>query len=284
MPVAKKARSRVAEVTEPAEAPKKARGGDKYLSRAVGKALQALEMLQLQTVPMALNEIAHRIQLSKTSTFRLLRTLENSGYLVANSLGQYALVPQIRSVVPTQFLVRLLRAATPRMQDLSRDLRESVSLAALFENHSEVIAVIESPEVIRMSNVVGHILPPNASALGKVLTAFLPEPRREKLLRSYGLYRFTPFTVTNAAELAAELDRVRTQEYATDREESVMDGCCFAVPIFGECGDAPAAVSTSIPKVRLRGEEHVNEVIAALRRTAAHISDELFGSAWKNLS
>jgi DNA-binding IclR family transcriptional regulator len=275
MPIAKKTHSRSAEVNRPAEVPKKVRGGDQYLSRAVGKALQALEMLQLQTAPMALNEIANRIQLSKTSTFRLLRTLENSGYLVANSSGRYSSVPEIHSVVPTQFLVRLLRAATPRMQDLSRDLRESVSLAALFENHSEVIAVVESPEVIRMSNVVGHILPPNASALGKVLTAFLPEPRREKLLRSYGLYRFTPFTLTNAAELAAELDRVRAQKYATDYEESVMDGCCFAVPIFGECGDSPAAISTSIPKVRLRGEEHAKQVIEALRVTSARISSEL---------
>jgi hypothetical protein len=55
MPVAKKTRGRVADVSTPAEPPKKAAGGDKYLSRAVGKALQALEMLQLQTAPMALN-------------------------------------------------------------------------------------------------------------------------------------------------------------------------------------------------------------------------------------
>jgi DNA-binding IclR family transcriptional regulator len=63
-----------------------------------------------------------------------------------------------------------------------------------------------------------------------------------------------------------------------------MDGCCFAVPIFGESGDAPAAISTSIPKVRLRGEEHVKQVIEALRAAAGHISDELFGSGWKTPS
>jgi DNA-binding IclR family transcriptional regulator len=283
MPIAKKTRSRPAEVGRPAEVPIKARGGDQYLSRAVGKALQALEMLQLQTAPMALNEIANRIQLSKTSTFRLLRTLENSGYLIANFRGQYSLVPEIRSVVPTQFLVRLLRAATPRMQDLSRDLRESVSLAALFENHSEVIAVVESSEVIRMSNVVGHILPPNASSLGKVLTAFLPQPRREKLLRSYGLYRFTPSSITGASELAVEFERIRAQKFATDLEESVMDGCCFAVPVFGERGEVSAAISTSIPKVRLRGEDHVQQVVGALQATSAQISQELFGSPPENI-
>jgi DNA-binding IclR family transcriptional regulator len=272
MPATKKTRTR------PAETPAKGRGDDRYLSRAVGKAFEALEMLQLQTTPMALNEIATRIQLSKTSTFRLLRTLQSAGYLAANSWGQYFLVPEIRSVVPTQFLVRLLRASTPRMRDLSRELRESVSLAALFENHSEVIAVVESPEVIRMSNVVGHILPPNASSLGKVICAFQPEPRREKLLRSYGLYRFTPFTITADAALAAEFERIRIRKVATDREESVMDGCCFAVPIFGEADEVAAAISTSIPKVRLAGDEHERQMVEALRATAAHISKEILAS------
>ena len=269
MPVAKKTRAEVV------EAPVKAPNGEQYISRAVGKALQALEMLQLQSAPMALQAIATRIQLSKTSTFRLLRTLENAGYLAANSSGQFSLVPELRSVVPTQFLVRLLRAAMPGMQDLSRDLHETVSLAALFENHSEVIGVVESPEVVRMSNVVGHILPPNASGLGKVITAFAPEPRREKLLRSYGLYRFTPFTITSHADLSMEFERIRSRKYATDREESVMDGCCFAVPIFGASGEVAAAISSSIPKVRIRGEGHERQVVEALQATAAQISKKI---------
>lgn len=255
--------------------PKKAREGDQYLSRAVGKALEALELLQPLGSPMALQEIAKRIQLSKTSAFRLLRTLESAGYLNSNAWGQYSLVPEIRSVMPTQFLVKLLRNATPHVRELNRDLRESVSVAALFENHSEVILVLESPEVIRMSNVVGHILPPHASALGKAITAFQQEPRREKLLRSYGLYRFTPKTITDESELAREFENVRTHIFAADREESVLNGCCFAVPILNQSGTVTAAISTSIPKVRLHGEAHEQAIIEALRATAANISADL---------
>src|SRR5258708_23778455 len=118
MPILKKVRAKQTEAPKTAK-----RSGDQYLSRAVGKALEALERLQPQQTPMALTAIAQRIQLSKTSAFRLLRTLESVGYLASNSLGQYSLVPEIRSVVPTQFLVRLLRAATPRMRDLNRELR-----------------------------------------------------------------------------------------------------------------------------------------------------------------
>lgn len=261
------------------EGPAKGNTNDQYLSRAVGKALEGLELLQTVESPMALHEIAKRIQLSKTSAFRLLRTLESAGYLISNVLGQYSLVPEIRSVMPTQFLVKLLRSATPHLRQLNRELRESVSMAALFENHSGVILVLESPETIRMSNVVGHILPPNASALGKVITAFQREARREKLLRSYGLYRFTPQTIIDETELAREFEQVRTCMFATDREESVPDGCCFAVPIFNQAGEVASAISTSIPKVRIRGEAHEQSILEALRKTAGKIANDLNSAA-----
>lgn len=257
------------------KAEKKALSRDKYLSRAVSKALEILELMQIHQSPMALNEIASHIQLSKTSAFRLLRTLEAAGWLRTNGLGSYYFVPEIRSTVPAQFLIRLLRAATPCIQELSRTLRETVSLAALFENRIEVIAVVESPEIIRMSNVVGHILPPNASSLGKVIAAFQKQERRDKLLRSLGTYRFTSHTITDAAELTREFERVRAQKFAVDREESVSGGCCFGVPIYGESDQVAAAVSISIPKGRLGDENHEHSIIAALKASAQQISANL---------
>jgi IclR family acetate operon transcriptional repressor len=52
-----------------------------------------------------------------------------------------------------------------------------------------------------MSNVVGHILPANASFMGKAITAFQTEERREKLLRSHEIYRFTDHTVVDRSHL-----------------------------------------------------------------------------------
>ena len=128
-----------------------------YLSRSVAKSLEILELLQ---EPMALNEVARQIKLSKTSAFRLLCTLESSGYLTQSSAGRYNLVPEIHRVANSRFLIRLMQSATPLMCDLGRALRETINLAALFENRVEVIAIEESPEPLRMSNVIGHIVPP----------------------------------------------------------------------------------------------------------------------------
>ena len=158
---------------------------EKYFSRAVSKALQALEFLRNEANSMSMNEIARRLQLSKTSAFRLLKTLEATGYVAQDGRGQYKLAPGIHAVTPTQWLGKLVRVAVPHLQALTNETTETVSLAALFENRIEVVAVIESPHVIRMSNVVGHVLPPNASSLGKAIIAFQPAIGRERLLRSF---------------------------------------------------------------------------------------------------
>jgi IclR family acetate operon transcriptional repressor len=256
----------------------KSRGKDQYFSRAVAKALETLEVLQAADGPLALNEVAQRLQLSKTSTFRLLRTLETSGCLRGSEWGKYSLAPGVNSLVSTQTVARLLRAGIPLMQQLSRQLRETTSLAALFDNRIEVIAVVESPQPIRMSNIVGHILPPNASSLGKVITAFQNEERREKLLRSYGIYRFTDHTITDRTDLDREYARVREQKFATDLEESVSDGHCFGVPIFGSTGDVDAAISVSLPKARVGDDDRRKSILAALRATACQSALELRGA------
>jgi IclR family acetate operon transcriptional repressor len=221
--------------------------------------------------------VAQRIQLSKTSTFRLLRTLEVCGCLTASEGGKYALAPGVTSVVSAQTVARLLRAAVPRLRQLSRQLRETTSLAALFDNRIEVIAVVESPQPLRLSNIVGHILPPHASSLGKAITAHQTDERREKLMRSYGTYRFTDHTIVDRTEMDREFARVREQSFATDLEESVSDGHCFAVPIFDSAGGVDAAVSLSLPKSRERDADHRKAILAALRATAEQIAADLRG-------
>jgi len=145
----------------------------------------------------------------------------------------------------------------------------------LFENRVEVIAVVESPHVIRMSNVVGHILPPNASSLGKAITAFQAEEQRERLLRSFGIYRFTKHTITDRKLLSREYDGIRLQKYAIDREECAYDGICFCAPIFGPNGQVSAAMSSSMPKTRLRDSAHEEAIIAAVLATADQLSLDL---------
>jgi IclR family acetate operon transcriptional repressor len=250
-------------------------GQPQYFSRAVAKALQILEMLEVADGPLALNDIAKGIRLSKTSAFRLLHTLEVTGHLAALESGHYRLAPGIQSTKLAQYVMKLQRVAPTHLEALNRELGETVTVAAALENRVEVVALVESQHMIRMGNSIGQILPPYASSLGKVIVAFQSSEYREKLLRAFGVYRFTPATITDRAELQREFDKIREQRFATDREECVEEGTCFAVPILGPNDSVASAISTSIPNLRIRDHQQEKEIVASLRATAEKLAHDL---------
>jgi len=241
---------------------------DKYYSKVIGRALEILAVLRKSEQPMGLAEIATHVGLAKSSVFRLLHTLDVSGYVERTAEGAYSLSSDLRVWGDGKRVSDLVDAALPHMRALSREFGETITLAMHFDNRIEVVATLDSPHLIRMANTVGRILPPHASSLGKAITAFQPEDVVERLRRSYGTHRFTEHTIIDEVVLKQEYERVRSQGYSTDAEESVLEGCCFGAPIPGPDGFVIAAISLSLPKMRLRDKALQKKIIAAVRDAA----------------
>lgn len=247
---------------------------EKYYSKTLGKALEILELVRRSPRPVSLKEVSDRVGLPKSSVFRALYTLEAAGYVTKSGEGSYTLKAELNWSATRQVAADLVRVATPLMVNLRRRFNETVSLGVLFENHIEVVSVVESPEIVRMGNIVGRILPPHASSLGKAIAAFLDEERLERLLRSYGLQRFSPRTITDELSLKKELERVREQGWGTDDGESTGDGMCFGAPIFvGGC--VVAAMSVSIPRTRVPGESGRRELVKEIRETCLEVARQV---------
>jgi DNA-binding IclR family transcriptional regulator len=242
-----------------------------YFIRAVGNAIDILEQISSSTEPVSLSEITDRVGQSKSSVFRILCTLEQKGLLERRPGDLFALSQSGFAFKSNQSLARLLRVAQPFLRDLNREFRETISLAFLLENHIEAVAVIDSPQRVRVFNVVGGIIPPHASSVGKCIVAHQPESLREFLLAAYGVHRFTSETIIDAASLDDQFRQVREQGFAVDREESAMGGICFGAPIWTSTNRVGAALSLSLPKDRATDEQ---KLIDAVRRTAKAISDE----------
>jgi IclR family acetate operon transcriptional repressor len=247
-------------------------GESQYHSRAVAKALEILEVLGGADKPLALNQLTHKVGLSKPSVFRLLYTLEETGYVVKDQEGHYSLKHDIRPSVREKLHGALLKIASPVLRELTREFRETTGLAVLFDNHIEVIAVVESPQTVRMGNTVGRILQPHASSLGKCITAFQPEQRREHLLRSYGVNRITKNTIVDENALADEFRRIREVGSALDRGETCLEGQCFGAPIRNPEGEVFAAISISVPVSRLGTPTHQARILERIVAAAARIS------------
>lgn len=254
-----------------AVAPPARKPPERYFSRAIGNALRVLEIFQQNRETLALSDVTQQLKLPKSSAFRILRTLEIAGYLQRVEGDRFALTPSAM-MMPNHRVSHLVETARPWMRRLGQEFRETVSLALLFDNRIEVAAVIDSPHRVRMGNIVGGLIPPYASSLGKSIAAFQPDDRREKLLRSYGVVRFTPTTIVDEMALLKEFELVQERNYATDLEESTLGGCCLGAPIFGADGEAMAAISISMPKMRFTNPDRL---IAAVRDAAGAITLEL---------
>lgn len=237
---------------------------DQYFSRAVEKAMLALECVRRSPQPLSLTELSATLELTKASAFRLLYTLETLHHLCKTADGRYFAPPNWNHH-------ELVRCGSEPLKRLQMEFGETASMAGLLENHIEVLLVFESPQLMRMSNTAGRILPPNASSLGKAVTAFQPPDSIDKLVRSYGIYSFTANTITDEIGLREEFARVRERGSAEDDEESIPGGHCFAAPILLGNGFAVGAVSLSLPVIRFRGEAHRQEILAAVRETARTI-------------
>jgi DNA-binding IclR family transcriptional regulator len=77
----------------------------------------------------------------------------------------------------------------------------------------------------------------------------------------------TDQTITTQEELFDELDKIRQQECAYDREERITGLNCVAVPILND-GDVAGALSVSGPVSRVDDDRISGEILPELERAA----------------
>jgi DNA-binding IclR family transcriptional regulator len=108
----------------------------------------------------------------------------------------------------------------------------------------------------------------HATAAGKAILANLPEETVDEILDRRGLPQLTESTITDRAELDAELQRVREQEVAFNREESVEGVKAVSAPVLDSDGQVFGALSANGPAKQMIGEQFETEMPKRLRGIA----------------
>jgi DNA-binding IclR family transcriptional regulator len=251
------------------------RGGGRYLSTTVQKALDVLELFREQSI-LSLTEIRERLGLNKSTLFRLLYTLEQNEYLSRDENGRYSLGVSV--FILGHSLTResvLRRVATPSLVALSQRLNMTVHLGILEGTTVVILQKIESSSGIKMVSRVGAVVPPHCTGQGKTLLAFSPRQKVEEIISIHGLTRYTPNTITTANGLFEELAAIRARGYAIDNSEHEKHIKCVAVPILNEQGGIEAALSVTGLVVEFPDEESLQRTAGILREAAQAIRRDL---------
>ena len=104
---------------------------------------------------------------------------------------------------------------------------ECSHLAVLTRAQAFYVDQVDTSASLRVSTGIGTMAPLHCTALGKVLLAFGDiQPAAE-------LPVYTPQTITDATELARQLERTRELGYALDDEEYTVGVRCLAAPCLG---------------------------------------------------
>ena len=215
---------------------------------------RALEILKLLgTEPeMRVTDLARRLEVHKSTAFRLLSTLQEHGLVEQNPSTEkyrlgYGLVRLAGSVVGE---LDLARASRPVLEQLAMRTAETVNLAILHGNQVVNIDQIAAPNLVVTVNWVGKQTPLHCTSNGKVLLAYLPDVERAPLLAE-PLHRFTPRTITDVKTLEKQLRRVVDAGYAFTLEELELGLNAVAAPVRATDGRVRAAVSVAGPSYRV---------------------------------
>jgi DNA-binding IclR family transcriptional regulator len=238
--------------------------------QSVARAAAILRVVATSDAGLTAPEIARAVGLSRPTTYHLLHTLRDEGLLLRGVRREYRLGFGVgtlaqafaRQLAPPELLLPYLRALAARTGETAYVCMWSdagmVLLATAPGHHAVTVG----------TGHVGLLESACARAAGRVLLAQLSGDRRAAFLARHPLEARTARTIVDAAAFEHELEKVRAQGYAIDREEFSDGVCCVAAAL--DAGAAPYALSLSAPRDRF--EEHAEEYRATILAIAAAAS------------
>ena len=222
----------------------------------------------------SIDEIATLLDLPKSTCYRLVRALQERGFLEKSGTSNYQLgitFMRLSSVaLSSNRDIRLM--ALPSMKRIADTAKESVSLMRLMNHQVVCVESIEGQSSLRVSIQHGRIQPLHAGASSRVLLAHLPEEDWGKYLE-FPLERYTETTLTDFDELCANLHRVRRLGYAISDGEIDIGAKAVAVPLMKNRDEVIAVLSIEAPTTRM-SDEVVHQYLELLTREVAVIQQE----------
>lgn len=262
----------------PEEAPAAGGRGSASGVRTLAKGLEILSLFRPDQHTLTVEEIAKSLDFPMSSTYRLVATLKERGYLRKAPAGDgYTLdtsLLRFGEVVRASF--RLHEVAQSYMEELVASSNESAVLALRRGDRGIVVAKVDSPESVKFVSEVDWSFPLHAGATGKVLLAYSSRFSIKRYL-ARSLERVTENTITDPEALNVELKRIRDQGYAIADEELMLGVRALAAPVIDEQGEAVASLSVAGPAFRFTRERAI-ELAPLLRDCCDRMSVELHES------
>jgi DNA-binding IclR family transcriptional regulator len=253
---------------------RKPNGASRQGIRVIARAAEVLRALEGRDEGLSLGQIAKLLELPRSTVQRIVDALDAENFVVAASpTARVRLGPAlVRIAASIRF--QIVETARPYMERLSDETGETVDLSVLDQDKLVFLDQVPGSHRLRAVSAVGVSFPLHCSANGKALLAALEPGQLERLKGHITLSPLTANTITSWRRLRSELESIRKEGIAYDREEHSDGISAVAAVVRGLSGEL-AAISIPTPTQRFVGMEtllkkRLKDCCVELQRVLGH--------------
>ncbi len=192
---------------------------------SIRRTIQVLDLLARKGA-LGVRAVAQQLALPVGSVHRLLLDLADENVVERNAEGAWQLTYRLFEITDLQLEgVRFPRLARPYCESIAQETGETVNVNVLTGDGCVCIDKVRGNEGMQLDWRIGSRGPLHCGGTAKAMLAFLSESDQARIA-SAPMEQYTPNTITDPAELRAELARIRKRGYAIDNQEVVMGVFC----------------------------------------------------------
>ncbi|MCX8022834.1 MAG: IclR family transcriptional regulator [Syntrophorhabdaceae bacterium] len=250
-----------------------------YTIKVLEKAIRILDCYTHGENSFTLDEITKRTKLSKPTVFRILKTLEQNGFLRYTKTDEtYRLglrLLDLGSIVYTSSPVR--KPASKHLDHLSETLKYTILVGVILDGQFMYIDKREMGNGLKLPAYLGARRRPEDNALGMILLAHMEEELREEILKEGIKEKGLKKAEARLAKITERLTEARIRGYYIEHGEFIDGISSIAVPIWGHGNKVVAALGVSLPTKNTDGIQ-IDAIIRELIHTSNLISEEIKNS------
>jgi DNA-binding IclR family transcriptional regulator len=239
--------------------------------QVIERLARLLDVIAAHDEPVSLKILSAETGLHPSTSFRILSSLAEQGFVKRTTRGNYQLgikLMQLGNKVNESVDIR--RIAFPLMEQLRDQLGETVNLTVREGDEVVYIERTLAKRMIRVDQVIGSRAPLHVTAVGKLMLGEQGEASCRSYAKRSKLPAFTVNTLTTVTSLLKECNSAIKHGYAFDNEEAELGVGCIGTLIRDSSGQVIAGLSVSAP-IERRREEWIGQIM----ETGMQISRQL---------
>lgn len=216
------------------------------------RTIDIIEYVVARPTGVVAQEIAAGLAIPVSSLSYLLATLAERHYLARDG-RRYLPGPALERLASPRMAMSLADKVRPLVKALRLQINETASFFVRDGWQLEAIVTETAEQSLRYSISVGTRSPLHCLAAGKALLAHLSDAELDAYFARAPLESFTPSSITDEAQLRAELTGIRTTGVGRTREEYTPGICGLGMAVVID-GVAVGAFAVAIPVPRFTAE------------------------------